>query len=75
MPSLYRNGQRSKPTIEELAKAVEQLKDEDRWKAESDARAMVQAREVRADPVRLDRARLVADYNAAVAARDAKSVK
>lgn len=75
MPSLYRKGQRGKPTIEELAKAVEQLKDEDRWKAESDARAMVQAREVRADPVRLDRARLVADYNAAVAARDAKSVK
>lgn len=77
MPSLYRNGRGGggKPTVEELQSAVERLTDEQRWQAESDARAMAQAREARSDQQRLDRARLVADYGAAVAARDAKLIK
>lgn len=62
------------PTLSQLSKTVGRMKDETRWQAESDARALVQANEVKSDKNRLARAKLVADLAAAVAAQKATAV-
>jgi len=62
------------PTLAQLQKQVKGMKEETRWTAESDARALVQAQEVKSDKARLARAKLVADLAAAVAAEKAKAV-
>jgi hypothetical protein len=56
------------PTLSELTKMVDKLKDEQRFEAQSDARALAQVAEVKLDKKRLERAKLVADHMAAAAA-------
>lgn len=56
------------PAVFDMKKALAGMTDEQRWKAESDLRALEQAEEVKADTARLKRARLVAEALAAAAA-------
>jgi hypothetical protein len=62
------------PTLSELTKMVDKLKDEQRFEAQSDARALAQVAEVKLDKKRLERAKLVADHMAAAAADRAAAV-
>jgi hypothetical protein len=62
------------PTLSELTKMVDKLKDEQRYEAQSDAYAIAQVAEVKLDKRRLERAKLVADHMAAAAAEKANAV-
>ena len=72
---LAQKSKKSKKTKRNKAPAIEAIANEAKWRAESDADALMRAKEILEDKSRLNKARVVTDEKAKVVQQAAESIK